>query len=306
MSFDLDSFSKDLGWTISGVSDLHVPIELKDQYQEWLRKYKGPQMQYLERRMEERLDPLRYFPKAKAILCFGLYYFPGWAEGPVKVSNYSWGEDYHRVLKEKLQKTERALRDQFPELESKLCVDTAPVLEKFWAQRAGLGWQGKNTLLLHPRHGSSLFLGEILINLSPETFKRKPVMTDHCGSCRRCLDACPTDALQAYVLDAKKCISYWTLEHRTEFSDDTPNFHNWIAGCDICQEVCPWNRKLIPLEDSEALSFQKLQGSDIEDPNWPQRIESKAISYVPKENWKRNLDWIQRAKDGKDTSQRKS
>jgi len=293
MSFDLTSFAKSLGWNLAGVSDLDLPEETKQRYAQWIQHYKGDQMAYLERRMEERFNPKLYFSKARSILCFGLFYFPGWAKGSVKVSNYSWGDDYHLTLKSKLEDTVDRLRAFFPDIQTRVCVDTSPVLEKFWAQQAGLGWQGKNTLLLNRKWGSTFFLGEILTSLDPDQFQRASLADNHCGTCTRCIDACPTDALSPYVLDAKRCISYWTLEHKGSFTEETPQYREWVAGCDVCQEVCPWNQKLLPVETEDLdLSFQDLKEADLASPDWERALEGKAVDYVKKENWPRNLEWV--------------
>ncbi len=291
MKLELDSWARDLGWSVAGASAPDLVEDTRDHFRIWLERHKGPQMNYLARRANERLNPKEYFPEAQSVLCFGLYYFPGWAEGPVKVSNYAWTEDYHHLLQKKLQLTLEKLHEVFGPFSARICVDTAPVLEKVFAKQAGLGWQGKNTLLLHPEFGSALFLGEIFTSLSLENFELKLPVTDHCGTCRRCIDACPTEALEPYVLHAEKCISYWTLEHKGAFTDSTPqSFQGWVAGCDICQEVCPWNRKLIPLPSTPVSEdFKNLTRERISDPSWVNGVASTALSYVPAENWRRNL-----------------
>jgi len=295
MNFDLDSFAKKLGWSVAGVTSPDLPEKTLEHYEHWLKEYRGPQMMnYLARRKEERVSPKKYFPEVQSVLCFGLFYFPGWAEGEVKISNYSWGRDYHHLLKEKLEQTAASLQQKLGEFTYRICVDTSPIHEKAFAVEAGLGWQGKNTLLLNSKFGSFLFLGEILTALPLSIFETPPLQSDHCGSCQRCLEACPTQALGPYVLDARKCISYWTLEHRGSFTSETPPFAEWIAGCDICQEVCPWNQKLIPIiesdEKKESFSLQNIKLSEVQDSHWPEKIKDRAVSYVPLENWARNLE----------------
>lgn len=290
MKIDLEKFSNQLGWSIAGVCDVEASEEFKNQYRDWIENYKGPQLQYLERRMDERLDPKKYLKEAKSIICFGFYYFPGWAEGEVKVSNYAWGKDYHLILKEKLELSILELKKIFGDFHFRSAVDTSPIAEKYWAQKAGLGWQGKNTLLLNTNLGSMFFLAEIISSLDPDLFEESKPIKNHCGTCTRCLDACPTQALEAYRLIAERCISYLNLEHKGDFDENTPSLEGWVAGCDICQEVCPWNQKLIPVEiDPETKSFQNLKPADIESNAWTRRIQNRAISYVPRENWPRNL-----------------
>jgi len=291
MKIDIGALATRHGLDLAGVASPILEPQTKDECLRWLKSKKGPQMKYLERRVEERLNPLTYFPRVKSILCFGLNYFQGWAQGKVKLSNYSWTADYHQTLKSKLLSVKDELGQKYSSEEFRVCVDTSPVLEKYWATQSGIGWQGKNTLVINQKLGSQIFLGEILTSLEASCFKTSPKVSDHCGTCRRCIEFCPTKALEAYSLDASKCISYWTLEHRGEFTSETPAFENWVAGCDVCQEVCPWNQKLIPLENL-TVELSQLSKEDLNDENWLQRIESKAVSYVAPESWSRNLNWI--------------
>ena len=200
-------------------------------------------MAWLAREPDKRVDPRAIFPDAVSVISVAVnYYTPAPHELTGKISRYAWGDDYHDVVKEKL----RALLDwivgENSEASGKICVDTAPVMEKAWAERAGIGWIGKHSNVITKELGSWVFLGEILLNLELEYGE---AMLDHCGTCTACLDACPTDAIvEPYVVDSNKCISYATIELR---SDELPeqiasNLNGWIYGCDICQDVCPWNR----------------------------------------------------------------
>jgi epoxyqueuosine reductase len=297
MIFDLKEMADKIGWSLSGVSNAEVSDQFKQNYLNWIKHYKGPQLRYLEKRMQERFDPTQYFLPTKSILCFGLYYFPGWAKGQIKISNYAWGRDYHDVLKEKLERSVVELKKFFGNFEYRIAVDTSPIAEKYWAQKAGLGWQGKNTLLLNPKFGSLFFLGEIFCSIDPKFFVTSKSMADHCGNCRRCLDACPTQALEPYRLIAERCISYLNLEHKGDFKSDTPSLEGWIAGCDICQEVCPWNQRLIPIAgDDEAKFFQNIDSKIVSSKEWEDRISDRAIAYVPMESWPRNLHQAQKRK----------
>jgi epoxyqueuosine reductase len=289
MNFDLVPFAKNLGWQLAGVTAPNLSDETKTRTQIWLKDFKGPQMNYLTRRSSERLDPRVYFPPVRSILTFGLFYFRGWASGSAKVSNYAWPEDYHDTLAQKLERTAHQLQTKVGEFQYRVCVDTAPVLEKSLATQSGIGWQGKNTLVLNPNYGSLFFLGELFTTLPLHLFQATLPMSDHCGRCQRCIDACPTEALTPYVLDASKCISYWTLEHKGAFTSETPPLHNWVAGCDICQEVCPWNQKLIPLS-AEPSPLQALTAEDIRSEHFSEKIKNSAASYVPRDNWLRNLE----------------
>jgi epoxyqueuosine reductase len=293
MKVNLQEVALTHGFSTAGFCSPRLSSDTKSKVKVWLEHYKGPQMDYLVRRLPERLEPQIYFKAAQSALVFADYYFRGWAKGSAKVSNYAWGNDYHLVLKEKLTAVVRSLKETLGEFEYRICVDTAPVLEKALAVQSGIGWQGKNSLVLNSEVGSQFFIGVILTSLAPELFAPSRPIKDRCGTCTRCIEACPTAALQPYVLNASKCISYWTLEHKGPFDSSTPDFSNWVAGCDICQEVCPWNQKLIPIS-SEASDFQSLSPKDIESSNWPDRVKKSALSYIPEENWKRNLEKLAR------------
>ncbi len=219
----------------------------------WLgRGYQG-QMAWLEREPEKRTDPRRILPDAKTVISVALnYYTPQQhVDDPEKgkISRYAWGDDYHDVLKEKLRTLLDWIVDYYPGASGKICVDTAPIMEKAWAMRAGIGWIGKNSNVLTKENGSWIFLGEILLNLDLD---HDEPATDHCGTCTACIDACPTDAIvEPYVVDSNKCISYATIELRTdELPDDVSSkLEGWLYGCDICQDVCPWNRFEKPTDE---------------------------------------------------------
>lgn len=291
LKISLKELSSDLGWTLVGAVAPEIPTAQAEFFSKWIDEKEGHRLAYLKNRQRERLDPKAYFPKIQSILCFGLQYFPGWAEGEVKVANYSWGEDYHIVLKKKLEQSARWIQDRLGSFDYRACVDTSPVLEKVLAAQAGIGWQGKNTLLIHPQHGSTLFLGELFTDLPLHHFDLLDPMADHCGTCTRCIEACPTQALQPYQLQLDRCIAYWNLEHRQEFESQTPDFQGWIAGCDICQQACPWNRKLEKIEASPN-SFQHLSRELAQTMNWKAATKNKALSYLPTKKWLANLRWL--------------
>ena len=235
------------------------PAARPDAYRQWIADNQHGEMHYLATAMEDRLDITKKFPWAKSILCVALaYHQPDptkdlalSTKDSARIARYAWGRDYHKIMESKLRNLERALRATLPneEIIARSYVDTGPLLERDLAAAAGLGWIGKHTLLIHPTHGSFFLLGELILNLdaTPDS-----PLTDHCGTCTRCIQACPTDAITPYSVDATKCISYLTLEHRSEIPEQ---FHapmqeaNFIAGCDICQDVCPFNRKPLPATD---------------------------------------------------------
>ena len=202
-------------------------------------------MQWIERDAAKRLDVTKILPDAKSIVCVALNYYSAvqHSKDPSlgKISRYAWGDDYHDVLTKRLDNLFEYIQREIPGVHGKIYVDTGPLMEKLWAARAGIGWIGKHTNLITRTFGSWVFLGEVLLDAELEY---DTPMLDHCGSCRACLDACPTNAIvQPYVLDARKCISYLTIEHRGELpAEHVAEFQNWIYGCDICQDVCPWNK----------------------------------------------------------------
>lgn len=215
----------------------------EERYMQWLSENGQAGMSYLERNIDKRLDPRLLVDGAKSIISVALNYFPHekLPEDVPQFAYYAYGEDYHHVVREKLNRLFDFIKRRFPEASGRYFSDSAPVLERFWVARAGLGFVGKNTLLIIPGKGSYFFLGELIINL--ELDYDAPV-AQNCGKCRRCLDACPTGAIEKpHWLNANKCISYQTIENKGEISPEiVPKLSNNVYGCDICQKVCPWNR----------------------------------------------------------------
>ncbi|HLA68930.1 MAG TPA: tRNA epoxyqueuosine(34) reductase QueG [Bacteroidota bacterium] len=211
---------------------------------EWLGRGFHGTMGWMARNMEKRQDPRRILPGARSMVCVALNYHTDakHSDKPEsgKISRYAWGDDYHEIVSKKLEELARRIVQLAPGSRSKAYVDTGPVMEKAWAARAGLGWQGKHTNLITKDFGSWVFLGEIItdLDLSPD----EPI-ADFCGTCTACIEACPTDAIvQPYVVDSNKCISYLTIEHKGEIPSELhPQLKQWVYGCDICQDVCPWN-----------------------------------------------------------------
>ena len=237
--------SHDLGFQKVGITRAVSTPEEKEKLEIWLSRGHHGTMSWLAERKNERGDIFTYFPDVKSVISLGMNYYTGYNQSKLnssnKFSNYAWGEDYHGILKSRLYKLLNWLKIEMPDINGIACVDTSPVMDKVWAQRAGLGWQGKHTNLITRDYGSWIFLGELFVNIEldyDELFSE-----DLCGSCTACIDACPTQALGEYEIYAEKCISYLTIEHRGDFPDNRSELHNWIYGCDICQEVCPWNEK---------------------------------------------------------------
>ena len=243
----------ELGFHKVGIAKAAKTEQEQERLNEWLDQKKHADMEWIENRKSERGNIFNYFSEAKTVTSLGMNYYVGKEQSDLtsdfKFSNYAWGDDYHLVIKSKLFSLLEFIKNKKPNVKGLVCVDTAPIMEKVWAQRAGLGWQGKHTNLISTDFGSWLFLGEIIIDFELEP--DDPFTKDLCGSCTACIDACPTHALGEYELDSGKCISYLTIEHRGDFIEGHDDLDGWIYGCDICQEVCPWNISFSKISDEK-------------------------------------------------------
>ncbi|HZZ44148.1 MAG TPA: tRNA epoxyqueuosine(34) reductase QueG [Tepidisphaeraceae bacterium] len=245
LAAEIKSQARQLGFDLVGIAPAQ-PSAYRDYLRQWLDTGQAGTMHWLANRFDERTDPRTYLPGARSVICAAMNYhtpltdFP--AESTGRIARYALGTDYHELIKTKLHHLSDWLRQAVPNAQTRAAVDTAPVMEKELAHLAGVGWIGKNTCLINERIGSWTLLGEIITtaDLPPD----EPAI-DRCGTCRRCLDACPTQAITApYQLDARRCISYLTIEHRENIPADLQSqIGNWLYGCDICQDVCPWNRE---------------------------------------------------------------
>ena len=249
--------SQELGFIAWGICKAHFLAEEKEHFEQWIQKGYHGTMSYLERNTDKRLDPSLLVEGTQSILSVAYNYFPRSSaqEGLPKIAKYAYGEDYHRVLKDRCHELMETIKEDFPQVRYRIFVDSAPVMERQWAQKAGIGWIGKNSLLLRKGVGSFFFLGEIFLDIAlPET---KADSTDHCGTCTRCIDACPTQAIVSdQVIDANKCISYLSIEKKDRLSvTELSSMQGWIFGCDICQDVCPWNRFSSPHEEPRFEPF---------------------------------------------------
>ena len=269
---DLLAEAHRLGFALAGIAPATAADDF-DRYQTWLEDGHAGEMAYLHTHAEARRHPSGVYPPVRSVLMVGMSYAPKQVtqSGHGRVALFAQGPDYHAILRDRLKQLGRWLSERRPGCRGRVAVDTAPLLERGFARRAGLGWVGKNTLLIHPRKGSWIVLGALLVDI--DLAASKPFDSFHCGTCRACLDACPT---QAFVgpgtLDARKCISYHTIERKGSLEEPwRVAIDDWLYGCDICQEVCPWNRKappgddaLAPRADLVSLDARELLGLDAE------------------------------------------
>ena len=294
--------ARELGFFFTGIAAATSLNEEARQLERWLQQGRHGSMTWMERYFDLRTDPLLLVPGARAVICLAHHYYP--EEQPAdatapKVARYAYGQDYHRVLKQKLNLLQERMTERFGAFSARSFVDSGPVMERAWAAKAGLGWNGKNTLTIHPRAGSYFFLAVMICDLELEY--DQPIH-DHCGTCTRCIDACPTRAIdpQGYALDATKCISYLTIELR---EDQLPTafagkMENWVFGCDICQEVCPWNRFAQPHDEPAWVprqEFLELTRDDYARMDEPQYERVFAGTPVKRPKWsgfKRNVDFV--------------
>ncbi len=233
----------ELGFSFCGISKAEFLKEEAPRLEEWLKRGYQGKMGYLENHFDKRLDPTLLVPGAKSVISLIYNYYPAKeiaAGDQFKIAKYAYGEDYHFVIKEKLKTLLNDIQAEVGAISGRAFVDSAPVMERAWARRSGIGWTGKNSLLLNREMGSFFFLAELIIDLE---LNYDGAAKDYCGTCTACMDACPTDAIaEPYVVDGSKCISYFTIELKEEIPADVKGkFENWIFGCDICQDVCPWN-----------------------------------------------------------------
>jgi epoxyqueuosine reductase len=263
LAADLKQSARRLGFDRVGICAAS-PSEYRAYFRRWLDNGQAGTMEYLARRFEERTDAATYLPGARSVICVALNYQVPLEAAPQtgrqgRIARYALGDDYHALIKSRLHALADAVRAAAPEAQTRCGVDTAPIMEKELAARAGVGWVGKNTCLINSQIGSWLLLGEVITTLD---LPHDPPGTDRCGACTRCIDACPTRAITApYQLDARKCISYLTIEHRSEIESPLKKqIGEWLFGCDICQEVCPWNNKA-PLAIDPALQPRFTTGT---------------------------------------------
>jgi len=292
-----------LGFSFCGVSKAEFLSEEAPRLEAWLRNGNQGRMSYLENYFDKRLDPALLVPGAKSVVSLLYNYYPGKElshESGYKVAKYAYGEDYHFVVKEKLKQFIQDIRDSIGQVQGRAFVDSAPVMERAWAKKSGIGWIGKNSLLLTREGGSFYFLAELVIDLELEY---DGPLKDYCGTCTACMDACPTDAIpDPYVVDASKCISYFTIELKEEIpSEMKGKFENWIFGCDICQDVCPWNRFATPHQQPRfdpSPEFQNMTTNDwqeLTEEVFRKVFKDSPLKRTKYEGLKRNIRFVEQA-----------
>ncbi|MFN6378485.1 MAG: tRNA epoxyqueuosine(34) reductase QueG [Flavobacteriales bacterium] len=281
----IKQFAKELGFSFCGISKAEFLEEEAPRLETWLQQGMHGKMSYMENHFDKRLDPRLLVPGAKSVVSLLFNYYTEKKQNPdaPKVSKYAFGEDYHYVVKDKLHLFLQKINDEIGAVEGRAFVDSAPVLDKAWAKKSGLGWIGKNANLINKGHGSFFFIAELIIDL--ELDADGPVK-DYCGTCTACIDACPTDAIvEPYVVDGSKCISYLTIELRDAIPLEFKNkMTEWAFGCDICQDVCPWNRFSKPHQESrfeasdDFLGMKKNDWVEMTEEVFTQRFKKSPLS----------------------------
>ena len=301
--------AKEYGFDQVGIAKAEFLSEEAEQLQAWLDQGYQGKMSYMENHFELRTDPTKLVDNAKSIICFSYNYYPANAEEDVKnkIAKYAYGRDYHKVIKKKLKVLYKEMQEAFGEFSGRFFVDSAPVMEREWAKRAGLGWVGKNTLIINPKKGSFFFLAEMIIDV--ELVYDNPI-SDYCGTCTKCITACPTDAIlgDGYELDASKCISYLTIELKDkELPEEFKGkMEDWAFGCDICQDVCPWNRFSTVHDEPDFqqhesfLEIQQMNSEDLTKELFDEVFEGSAVKRTGYEGFVRNVSFLEQGPDSKD------
>lgn len=294
--------AKKLGFDYCGIAKAVKLEEDAKRLENWLNKGFNGSMQYMENHFDLRIDPSKLVPGAKSVITLLLNYFPSSRQNTdaPKISKYAFGNDYHEVIRNKLRLLLQFLKENIGEVNGRGFVDSAPVLERAWAQKSGLGWIGKNGNLINKQAGSFFFIATLIVDLELEY--DTPAVKDYCGSCTRCVTECPTDAiLPDKVIDGSKCISYFTIELKDALIPETMKgkFDNWMFGCDVCQDVCPWNRFSKPNNEinfsplPEILNFTKNDWEELTEENFKQVFRNSPLKRTKFAGIKRNLKFIQ-------------
>jgi epoxyqueuosine reductase len=291
--------AEELGFQKVGIARAEKTPQEKSDLDSWLMQGNHASMAWMMNRKDERGNIHKYFPEARSVIAVGMNYYTGNDQEDLrsdyKFSNYAWGDDYHTVLKKQLYQLLKWIKENNSKVKGVVCVDTSPVMDKVWAQRGGLGWIGKHTNLISRDLGSWLFLGELILDLDLDY--DAPFEEDLCGTCLACIESCPTQALDEYKIDAGKCISYLTIEHRGELPESQSDLHGWIYGCDVCQEVCPWNEKFAIETKTgefqprkEIVEFISEDWDSLDEDSFKRIFKDSAVKRTKYVGLKRNID----------------
>lgn len=291
--------AKRLGFLSCGISKADFLEAEAPRLEQWLKNGFQGEMNYMQNHFDKRLDPRLLVDDSKSVVSLLLNYYPNQFQNQdsYKISKYAYGQDYHFVIKEKLKELLHFVEENIGEVSGRAFVDSAPVLDKAWAAKSGLGWVGKHSNLLTQKTGSFYFIAELILDLELE---HDAPTTDHCGTCTACIDACPTEAIVApYVVDGSKCISYFTIELKDNLPQEMKGkFDDWMFGCDVCQEVCPWNRFSKPHNEdlfnpnSEILNFSKKDWEEITEETFRKVFQKSAVKRTKFEGLKRNINFL--------------
>jgi len=294
--------AKRLGFLSCGISKAAFLEEEAPRLEQWLNNNMHGEMRYMENHFDKRLDPTKLVEGSKSVISLLLNYYPSETqkdETAPKISKYAYGTDYHFVIKDKLKQLMHIMQEKIGEINGRAFVDSAPVLDKAWAAKSGLGWIGKHSNLLTQQVGSFYFIAELIVDLELEY--DTPV-TDHCGSCTACIDACPTQAIaEPYKVDGSKCISYFTIELKNNIPSEFKNhFDDWMFGCDVCQDVCPWNRFSKPHKEPlfnphpELLSMSKKDWEEITQDTFNKVFQKSAVKRTKFSGLMRNIEFLKK------------
>lgn len=289
-----------LGFSFCGVSKAEFLEEEAPRLEHWLKQNLHGEMYYMENYFDKRLNPTLLVEGSKSVISLMYNYYPTklQREDSFKISKYAYGEDYHHIIKEKLKELVQFIAKEIGEINARIFIDSAPVLDRAWAKKSGLGWIGKNSMLIHPKNGSFFFLAELILDVE---FDYDSPIKDYCGTCNACVDACPTEAiLTNKVVDGSKCISYFTIELKNEMipNEVKGKFDDWVFGCDICQDVCPWNRFSTPTNEllfspnPKLLNYSKKEWIEITEEIFNEIFKKSAVKRTKFEGLKRNIKFI--------------
>lgn len=289
-----------LGFDYVGISKAEFLEEEAPRLESWLNQNMHGQMSYMQNHFDKRLDPRLLVPGAKSVISMLLNYYPSQEQkdkDAPRISKYAYGKDYHFVIKEKLSSLLEFIKENIGEVDGRAFVDSAPVMDKAWAKKSGLGWIGKHSNLINKQSGSFFFIAELIVDLDLEY---DGPIKDYCGTCTKCIDACPTDAIVApNIVDGSKCISYFTIELKENIPNDVKGkMDNWMFGCDVCQDVCPWNRFSKPhseplFEPSDGLlEFSKKDWEEITEETFRRVFKDSAVKRTKFSGLKRNINFL--------------